>query len=74
MEGLTREKSMKFSAGLEFKGKSQEEAAEQIERLYDLFLKVDATQVEINPFVEQPDGRGIHLSSILHILNILSLV
>lgn len=59
MEGLTREKSMKLSADLEFKGKSQEEAAKQIEKLYDLFLKVDATQVEINPFVETPDGKVI---------------
>lgn len=59
IEGLTREKSMKLSADLEFKGKSQEEAAKQIEKLYDLFLKVDATQVEINPFGETPDGRVI---------------
>ena len=65
---------MKLSADLEFKGKSQEEAAKQIEKLYDLFLKVDATQVEINPFGETPDGRGIHLSTIHYISNILSLV
>lgn len=30
----------------------------EIRRLYELFLKVDATQVEINPFVETDDGRG----------------
>jgi hypothetical protein len=27
-------------------------------RLYDLFLGVDASQVEINPFAETKDGRG----------------
>ena len=35
------------------------QAAEQIKLLYELFLKVDATQVEINPFGETPDGKGI---------------
>ena len=33
------------------------QAAEEIKRLYDLFIAVDATQVEINPFVETHDGR-----------------
>ncbi|KAK6046020.1 CoA-ligase [Cooperia oncophora] len=32
-------------------------AAEEIKRLYKLFLAVDATQIEINPFVETEDGR-----------------
>ena len=35
------------------------QAAEQIKLLYEVFLKVDATQVEINPFGETPDGKGI---------------
>lgn len=35
------------------------QAAEQIKALYKLFLKVDATQVEINPFGETPDGKGL---------------
>lgn len=34
------------------------QAADQIKRLYDLFLKVDATQVEVNPFGETPEGQG----------------
>lgn len=38
---------------------SVDQAAEEIKKLYNLFLKVDATQVEINPFGETPDGRGI---------------
>lgn len=34
------------------------QAADQIKRLYDLFLKVDATQVEVNPLGETPQGQG----------------
>uniref|UniRef100_A0A6I8S2U2 Succinate--CoA ligase [GDP-forming] subunit beta, mitochondrial n=1 Tax=Xenopus tropicalis TaxID=8364 RepID=A0A6I8S2U2_XENTR len=34
-------------------------AAEQIKRLYHLFLKVDATQVEVNPFGETPEGQVV---------------
>ncbi|CAH3193786.1 unnamed protein product [Porites evermanni] len=44
---------------LEFKGPMLEQAAEQIKLLYKLFLKVDATQVEINPFGETPDGKVV---------------
>lgn len=47
-----------MAVNLEFKGSQLTEAAQQIQRLYDLFLKVDATQVEINPFGETPDGQG----------------
>ena len=35
------------------------QAAVQIKRLYEMFVKVDATQVEINPFGETPDGKGM---------------
>lgn len=35
------------------------QAAKQIKLLYKLFLKVDATQVEINPFGETLDGKGV---------------
>ncbi|KPP76392.1 Succinyl-CoA ligase-like [Scleropages formosus] len=34
-------------------------AADQIKKLYDLFLKVDATQVEVNPLGETPEGRVV---------------
>jgi hypothetical protein len=30
-----------------------------MKKLYNLFIKCDATQVEINPFVETTDGRGL---------------
>lgn len=35
----------------------REKAATEIRRLYDLFVKVDATQVEINPLAETSDDR-----------------
>jgi len=35
-----------------------EKAAYEMERIYQFFLKVDATQVEINPFAESADQRG----------------
>ena len=34
------------------------QAKDQIKKLYEMFLKIDATQVEINPFGETPDGQG----------------
>jgi succinyl-CoA synthetase beta subunit len=35
------------------------QAADQIKGLYNMFVKVDASQIEINPFGETPDGRGM---------------
>lgn len=37
-------------------------------RLYDLFLGVDASQVEINPFAETKDGRGTAPEGVLRAL------
>lgn len=39
-------------------------AAENMVKLYNLFLKYDATMVEINPMVEDSDGVGNVSSSI----------
>ena len=48
-----------MAAFLKFEGSKQDDATEQIKRLYALFLKLDATQIEINPFGETPDGEGM---------------
>ena len=49
---------------LGFQGKAVAEASEQMQNLYQLFLDVDATQVEINPFGLTPQNKGnITLSS-----------
>ncbi|KAH6928132.1 hypothetical protein HPB50_012123 [Hyalomma asiaticum] len=65
LEGITRTQAQNIAKNLNFKGPLLDKAAEQIERLYNLFLKVDATQVEVNPFGETPDGRGQCLLNIL---------
>lgn len=56
VKGITKEDSKWIAEKLGFGPKNLQKAQEQIERLYDLFLKSDATQVEINPFVETKEG------------------
>ena len=56
--GITDAQARKMAAFLKFEGSKQDDATEQIKRLYALFLKLDATQIEINPFGETPDGQG----------------
>jgi succinyl-CoA synthetase beta subunit len=58
-KGVTDDQARKMAAFLKFEGTKQDVAAEQIKRLYQLFLKVDATQIEINPFGETPDGQVV---------------
>ncbi|XP_071961723.1 succinate--CoA ligase [GDP-forming] subunit beta, mitochondrial-like [Antedon mediterranea] len=57
--GITDEQAMEMASNLKFEGSLQREAAEEIKRMYELFLGVDATQVEINPFGETPDGKVV---------------
>jgi len=49
-QGITKQQSRYIAEKLGFSDIPQ--AQTQIERLYELFIKCDATQVEINPFVE----------------------
>ncbi|KAG8435880.1 hypothetical protein GDO86_007104 [Hymenochirus boettgeri] len=58
-EGVKDCQAMRMADNLGFKGPLQKQAAEQIKRLYELFLKVDATQVEVNPFGETPEGQVV---------------
>ncbi|KAK3728435.1 hypothetical protein QZH41_009481 [Actinostola sp. cb2023] len=59
MKGLS-DKDAKWLAGkLGFAGSLQAEAVSQIKKLYKLFLEVDATQIEINPFGLTPDGKVV---------------
>ena len=58
MKGITNEQCIEMAKNLQFKGDQRVAAAKQIKRLYQLFCSVDATQVEINPFAETPEGRG----------------
>jgi len=58
-KGILPEQALQMAKNLQFTGEKLKEAAQQIERLYELFMKVDATQVEINPFGETPDGKVV---------------
>ena len=57
-EGLTNNQALRLASNLGFQGELSGYAALQIKRLYNLFIGVDATQVEVNPFGETPDGQG----------------
>jgi len=57
--GITDEQTLRIAEFLEFEGAKKTEAASQIRNLYELFVSVDATQVEINPFGETDKGRVV---------------
>lgn len=57
--GLTDEQARKMAVDLDFTGEKVEMAQEQLKKLYQLFRKLDCTQLEINPLAETPDGRVI---------------
>jgi len=51
-EGISRAQAIKIAEFAEFKPEFVTEAAENIEKLYNMFIGLDATQVEINPMAE----------------------
>ncbi|KAK3815065.1 MAG: gtp-specific succinyl-CoA synthetase subunit beta [Benniella sp.] len=57
--GPTVKQALDMAMKLGFKGKALTEASEQMQNLYQLFLDVDATQVEINPFGLTPDNKVV---------------
>ncbi|CAF1580148.1 unnamed protein product [Adineta ricciae] len=61
--GLKKEQALDMAKKLGFKDKLADEAADQIMKLYKLFLKYDCTQIEINPFGETPDKRVINFDA-----------
>ncbi|XP_048346724.1 succinate--CoA ligase [GDP-forming] subunit beta, mitochondrial [Sphaerodactylus townsendi] len=58
-EGVREAQALKMAENLGFKGALRQQAADQIKKLYNLFLKIDATQVEVNPFGETPEGQVV---------------
>ncbi|XP_030022619.1 succinate--CoA ligase [GDP-forming] subunit beta, mitochondrial isoform X1 [Manduca sexta] len=62
-EGVTDKIANEVAEFLEFKGPLKKKCAEEIKKLWQLFLKVDATQLEINPLVETDDGRVISVDA-----------
>lgn len=55
--GITDEQCLKVANELKFEGKLKEKAANEIKQLYNLFIELDAVQIEINPFVESSEDR-----------------
>lgn len=62
-KGLTDEQASRIASKLEFKNSLATKAAEEIKKLYKLFTNVDATQIEINPFVETDDTRVVNVDA-----------
>ena len=62
-KGVQDSTAISMAKNLQFEGDKIQKAADQIKRLYELFIKVDATQVEINPFGETPNGEGMYYSN-----------
>lgn len=58
-EGVKKDQTLRLAKKLGFQGDKAEVASQQMQRLYELFMKVDATQVEINPFGETPNGQVV---------------
>merc|ERR1712156_263524 len=54
--GLTDAMANEVAEFLGFEGELKTQCAEQIKRLYTMFLKVDCLQLEVNPLAETPQG------------------
>jgi succinyl-CoA synthetase beta subunit len=57
LKGLGAEQAKKMALRLGFEGAQADDAADQMVKLYRLFIERDATQVEINPFVVATNGK-----------------
>lgn len=64
--GLSKEKCQEIARFLEFEGDLVQKAANEIEKLWKLFLKVDAVQIEINPLAETDDRKVIAVDAKLN--------
>lgn len=63
-EGLTRPMAEKIAKFLQFNDTTLEsKAADEIQKIWNLFLKVDATQIEINPLAETADKQIISVDA-----------
>lgn len=62
-EGITDKIANEVAEFLDFKGDLKAKCAKEVQKLWQLFLKVDATQLEINPLVETDDGRVVSVDA-----------
>eukprot|EP00698_Gefionella_okellyi_P017343 TRINITY_DN5055_c0_g1_i1.p1 TRINITY_DN5055_c0_g1~~TRINITY_DN5055_c0_g1_i1.p1 ORF type:complete len:317 (-),score=96.17 TRINITY_DN5055_c0_g1_i1:58-1008(-) len=61
--GPAAEQLSRLAANMGFTSQAIPQAVEQMSRLYEMFSKCDATQVEINPFIETGDANVICLDA-----------
>lgn len=64
--GLSEESAREIARFLQFKGDIEHRAASELLKLWTLFLKVDAVQIEINPLAETDDGQVIAVDAKLN--------
>ena len=62
-DGLSKEQALEFAKKMDFAPQCVEEAAETIEKLYQIFVERDATQIEINPLAESSDHKIIAMDA-----------
>uniref|UniRef100_A0A8C8DHD5 Succinate--CoA ligase [ADP-forming] subunit beta, mitochondrial n=1 Tax=Oryzias sinensis TaxID=183150 RepID=A0A8C8DHD5_9TELE len=62
VEGIKMEQAVKVAQKMGFPPALVNEAAENMIKLYNLFIKYDASMVEINPMVEDSSGTELSLS------------
>uniref|UniRef100_A0A0B8RWX7 Succinate--CoA ligase [ADP-forming] subunit beta, mitochondrial n=1 Tax=Philothamnus irregularis TaxID=1899461 RepID=A0A0B8RWX7_9SAUR len=56
VEGIKKEQAIRLAEKMGFPANLVDEAAENMIKIYNLFIKFDATMVEINPMVEDSTG------------------
>lgn len=66
MKGVQKEDIEKIAEKLGFNTSNYKQFEDQVYRLYDLFIKKDATMLEINPLVEAMDGTALCLDAKLN--------
>lgn len=62
-KGVSTSLAEEVAKFLGFDGENKGKAATEIKRLYDLFINVDATQVEINPLAETSEGEVVSVDA-----------
>ena len=63
VEGITRDVAVYISKQLGLKGAAYDNGIEEMQKLWNLFVGTDATQVEVNPLTETPDGRIVTIDA-----------
>uniref|UniRef100_A0A8I3W4U5 ATP-grasp fold succinyl-CoA synthetase-type domain-containing protein n=1 Tax=Callithrix jacchus TaxID=9483 RepID=A0A8I3W4U5_CALJA len=63
VEGIKKEQALWLAQKMGFPPNIVHSAAENVVKLYSLFLKYDATMIEINPMVEDSDGAVLYMDA-----------